>query len=252
MSGTTQKALIQLNNGLTMPRLGLGTGLLNNAKAIGHALTDVGYRHVDAATAMGNEKLVGKGIKKALDAGVPREDLFVTTKLWHSQYEDPEAALDNALEKLGLDYLDMYYVHWPNSFFSKSKLPMHEIWQSMEALTWTGRVRSLAVSNFNLAMTADLLTYAHVKPVANQICLNPRCAQEDLVRFLLDHEVVPIGYSPLGRVGSKSGPVGDDITADPFVVDLASKYGRTASQVILSWGLSRGYAIIPKASEPAH
>lgn len=105
-----------------------------------------------------------------------REDLFVATKLWHSHYEDPEAAMEESIEKLGLDYLDMYYVHWPNSHFSKAQLPMHEIWQSMEALTWTGKVRSLAVSNFNLTMTADLLTYAHIKPVANQICLNPQCA----------------------------------------------------------------------------
>lgn len=91
-----------------------------------------------------------------------RDELFVTSKLWHTSYEDPEEALDQSLEKLGLDYLDMYYVHWPNALFSKAKLPMHEIWQSMEALTWTGKVRDLAVSNFNVAMTADLLTYAHI------------------------------------------------------------------------------------------
>lgn len=122
----------------------------------------------------------------------------------------------------------------------------------MEALTWSGKVRSLAVSNFNLTMTADLLTYAHIKPVANQICLNPQCAQEDLVRFLLDNDVVPIGYSPLGRVGSKAGPVGDDIKTDELIVELAKKYFCDPSQVILSWGLSRGYCIIPKAREIDH
>ena len=146
----------------------------------------------------------------------------------------------------------MYYVHWPNALFTQSKLPMHEIWQSMEALTWTGKVRSLAVSNFNLAMTADLLTYAHTTPVCNQICLNPKCAQDDLVKFLQDHEVVPVAYSPLGRVGSKVGPIGDDITGDSLITGLAEKYSKTPSQVILSWGLTRGYCVIPKAREEAH
>ena len=121
--------MIKLNNGLSMPRLGLGTGMLNNAKSIKHAITEVGYRHIDAASIMQNEKVIGKGIAAALDSSsVTRDDLFVASKLWHTGYEDPEEALDQSLEKLGLDYLDMYYVHWPNSFFSKSKTPMHEIW----------------------------------------------------------------------------------------------------------------------------
>ena len=102
-----------------------------------------------------------------------RDDLFITSKCWDTGYDDPEEALEKSLKLMGLDYLDMYYVHWPNALFTSSKLPMHEIWGSMEQLTWTGKVRSLAVSNFNLAMTADLLTYAHIKPVCNQICLNP-------------------------------------------------------------------------------
>ena len=174
---SSAKSLIRLSNGLTLPRVGLGTGMLNNAKSIEHAISKVGYRHIDVAAIMQNEKVVGKGIHKAIDSGsVTRSDLFVADKLWHTGYEDPEEALDQSLEKLGLDYLDMYYVHWPNSLFSKAKIPMHEIWQSMEALTYTGKVRSLAVSNFNLTMIADLMTYAHVQPVANQICLNPQCA----------------------------------------------------------------------------
>jgi len=145
-----------------MPTLGLGTGMLNSAKAVEHAIVNVGYRHIDVASIMGNEKPVGKGIKMAIDSGkVSRDDLFIASKLWHADYEDPEAAMEKSLEKLGLEYLDMYYVHWPNSLFSKARIPMHEIWQSMEMLTWAGKVRSLAVSNFNLTMTADLLTYAH-------------------------------------------------------------------------------------------
>ena len=236
-----------------MPRFGLGTGMLSNAEAIKHAIVDVGYRHIDAAAIMKNEKTVGKGIRKALDSGkVTRDDFFVTTKLFHTGYEDPETDLDLSLEKLGLDYVDSYYVHWPSSFFTKAKLPMHEIWQSMEALMWTGKVRSLAVSNFNLTMTADLLTYAHEKPVANQICLNPQCAQDDLVRFLMDNDVVPVGYSPLGRVGSNMGPVGDDIKQDEMITSLAAKYNCTPSQILLSWGLSRGYCIVPKAKQHEH
>ena len=146
----------------------------------------------------------------------------------------------------------MYYVHWPNALFTSSKLPMHEIWQSMEMLLYSGKVRSLAISNFNLTMTADLLTYANVRPVCNQICLNPQCAQDDLVRFLLDHEVIPVAYSPLGRVGSKSGPIGTDITSDDLITSMAQKYSKTPSQVLLSWGLSRGYCIIPKAQQESH
>jgi diketogulonate reductase-like aldo/keto reductase len=151
-----------------MPRIGLGTGFLNNAKQIEHAISEVGYRKIDTASIMQNEKQVGKGIRAALDSGkVEREDLFVTAKLWHSSYEDPDEALEKSLEKLGLDYVDLYYVHWPNTLFNKAKIPMHELWASMEALMYSGQVRSLGVSNFNLTMTADLLTYAHFKPVVN-------------------------------------------------------------------------------------
>ena len=129
---------------------------------------------------------------------------------------------------------------------------MHVLWARLEGLVDKGLCKGLAVSNFNTQILSDIMCYAKHRPLCNQINLNPACAQPDLVKFLLDHEIMPVAYSPLGRLGSKMGPTGDDLTQKPIIQAMAEKYGRSPTQIILNWGLSRGYVVIPKASDLGH
>jgi aldehyde reductase len=184
-SGTAFK----LNNGLWMPKVGLGTYRIKDKDTIVKAIVDVGYRHIDTAWVYENEDIVGDAIEGALEksAGkIKREDLFVVTKIWHNHYEDPEAALREQLKKLKLDYVDCYLIHWPAGFFTEKRVPLHVLWEKLEALVDKGLTKSLGISNFNLQLTADLLCYARHKPVCNQIELHPFVVQEDLVKFLFD------------------------------------------------------------------
>ena len=120
---------IKLNNGLYMPALGLGTGFLKDQKAFYNAIIDYGYRHIDTSTYTGNEKEVGAAVKQAIATGkVKRSDLFIATKIWHNSYHDPETALRKALDIMELEEVDIYYVHWPNNFFSERKIPMYLLW----------------------------------------------------------------------------------------------------------------------------
>jgi len=211
-----------------MPVMGLGTLFHKDANAITNAINNVGYRNIDTATITMNEAQVGKGIEQAIATGsVAREDIFLATKIWHNQYHDPETALRKSLKALKTDYVDMYYLHWPNNFFSGSQVPMHVLWARLEGLVDKGLCNGLAVSNFNTQLLADILTYARHKPLANQICLNPACAQTDLGKFLVDHDITPVAYSPLGRLGSKMGPKGDNLTEKPIVQEMATKYSRS-------------------------
>lgn len=176
----SQKALqtaVRLSNGRDMPTMGLGTLFHKDAKAVTNAIVNVGYRNIDTATITMNEAQVGKGIEEAIATGaVQRSDIFLATKLWHNGYGDPETNLRKSLKALKTNYVDMYYLHWPNNFFSEPKVPMHVLWARLEGLVDKGLCRGLAVSNFNTQLLADVMTYARHKPVANQICLNPACA----------------------------------------------------------------------------
>lgn len=126
---------------------------------------------------------------------------------------------------------------------------MHVLWARLEGLVDKGLAKGIGVSNFNTQLLADIMTYARHKPICNQVCLNPSCAQPDLVRFLLDHDIMPVAYSPLGRLGAKMGPKGDDLTQKPIIQELASKYSRPETQILLNYGLSRGYVVIPKSGD---
>ena len=177
MSSKALQTAVRLSNGRDMPTMGLGTLFHKDAKAVTNAIVNVGYRNIDTATITMNEAQVGKGIEEAIATGaVQRSDIFLATKLWHNGYGDPETVLRKSLKALKTNYVDMYYLHWPNNFFAEPKVPMHVLWARLEGLVDKGLCRGLAVSNFNTQLLADVMTYARHKPVANQICLNPACA----------------------------------------------------------------------------
>ena len=180
---------------------------------------------MDTASFYNNEEVVGQAIQTCISEGVcRREDLYITTKMWHWEYEDPEAALRASLGRLQLEYVDMYLCHWPNNGFSSPPVPMHVLWPRVEALQQKGLTKAVGVSNFNVQLLADMLTYCTLKPACNQVQLHPKCCQADLLRFLFDKGILPVGYSPLGKLGLSSGAA--NIVDDPLVVSMAEKYSK--------------------------
>jgi glycerol 2-dehydrogenase (NADP+) len=257
----------KLNTGAEIPALGLGTWQSQPgevARAVSHAIK-VGYRHIDAALCYGNENEVGQGIKEAIDAGiVKREDLFVTTKLWCSYHARVEEGLEQSLKDLGLEYVDLYLMHWPLAmnhkgecgFFIPRKFETltncptgnHNIfpkladgsrdilhnhshvttWKSMEKLVGTGKVRAIGVSNYSVKFLEELLPQATIVPAANQIENHPLLPQQEIVDFCIKAGIHITAYSPLGSTGS---PL---FTAEPIVA-VANKRGVTPATVLLSW-----------------
>ncbi|ODM17768.1 hypothetical protein SI65_06556 [Aspergillus cristatus] len=254
----------KLNTGAEIPALGLGTWQSAPGeveRAVFHAIK-AGYRHIDGACCYQNEEEVGKGIKDAIDAGlVKREDLFVTTKLWCTFHTRVEEALDESLKKLGLDYLDLYLVHWPlamNPNGNHPLFPKHAdgsrdidhshshvtTWKSMEKLLATGKVKAIGVSNYSVKYLEELLPQATVVPAVNQIENHPSLPQQEIVDFCKEKGIVITAYSPLGSTGS---PL---FTAAP-IVEVAQKRGVTPATVLLSWHIARGSSVLAKSATPS-
>ena len=177
----TLSRTVTLSTGQSMPTLGLGTYCLTDEskhpQVIYDAIVQCGYRLLDCATFYANEALVGQALKRAItDGAVRREDMFVVTKLWMNDFKDPETALRTSLEKLQLEYVDCYMIHWPAGFFDAdpaNRVPIHVLWRKLEDLVDAGLIRTIGVSNFNLQILADLLCYARHKPSVNEVELNP-------------------------------------------------------------------------------
>ena len=192
MDTTGFSKTITLHTGQQMPTIGLGTDKLcdpqKHPQVFYDAIVQGGYRLLDCAAIYTNEALVGQAINRVVTEGfVQREELFVVTKLWMDKFSDPEAALRESLAKLQISYVDCYMVHWPAGFFQSdpaNRIPVHVLWPKLEALVDVGLVKSLGISNFNLQMMADLLCYCRIKPVVNEVELNPTNTQESLVSFM--------------------------------------------------------------------
>lgn len=252
---------ITLNNEHTIPTLGYGTWRLPTDKAadLTEIAINTGYRHIDCAMIYGNEKEVGEGIKRAIDQGkVKRENLFITSKLWNTDHApaDVAEACRKTLADLGVEYLDLYLVHWgvafehgdnaepldENGLAKFAAVPMQETWQAMEKLVEEGLVKSIGVANFTAPMLIDLLSYAKIKPTMNQVELHPYHAQNELIKFCQSQNIAVTAYSPFG---SADAP----ILGDSVVQSIAEKYKRTPAQLALKWAQQRGTIVIPKSAD---
>lgn len=225
---------VKLNNGVEMPWLGLGVWKVEDGEVVASAVKnaiDLGYRSIDTAAVYKNEAGVGQGIA---DSGIPREELFVTTKVWNSEqgYESTLQAFEESRNKLGLDYIDLYLVHWP------VKGKYIDTWRALEKLYSDGRVRAIGVSNFHIHHLQDILESGSVVPVVNQVEYHPMLAQRELHTFCKSHQIVLEAWSPLMQ---------GKLLDDPTLNDIAAKYGKSASQVILRWDLQHGVITIPKS-----
>lgn len=232
-------SVIKLNDGNLMPQLGLGVWQASNEEvltAISSAL-DVGYRAIDTAAAYHNEEGVGQALK---NSHVPREDLFITTKLWNSDHLQPAQALQASLEKLQLDYIDLWLMHWP----VPAKGHYIEAWKSMIDLQQQGLVKSIGVCNFNIDHLQHIIDETGVHPVINQIELHPLFQQRALHAWNATHQIQTESWSPLARAG-------EGIFEQKIIRHLADKYGKSPAQIIIRWHLDNGLVVIPKSVTPS-
>ncbi|KRN93556.1 aldo/keto reductase [Pediococcus stilesii] len=231
-----------LNNGVKIPIVGFGTWQSKDGaeayEAVKAALK-AGYRHIDTAAAYGNEESVGKAIK---DSGIDRKELFVTSKLWNDDhgYDSAKKALDLSLEKLGLDYLDLYLIHWPNpiKFRNEWQEKNADSWRAMEEGLDNGKVRAIGVSNFRPHHLDELLKTAKVTPAVNQIFLNPSDTEDETVAYNNEHNILSEAYSPLGT---------GKIFTIPELKDIAAKYDKSVAQIVIRWSLQHGFLPLPKS-----
>jgi len=229
-------AAVPLNNGTTIPQLGFGTYKMppaDTARLVRTAL-ELGYRHVDTAEMYGNEREVGEAVR---DSGLPRDEVFVTSKLDnpHHSPDEARAAFDRTLDDLGLEQVDLFLIHWPLPTVTDYVAR----WRVLEEVYADGRARAIGVSNFQVAHLQRLLDEADVVPAVNQVEVQPYFVQDELRAFHARHGIVTEAWSPLAR-----GKVLDD----PDVARVAARLGRTPAQVVLRWHLQRGDVVIPKAS----
>ncbi|TFK38255.1 NADP-dependent oxidoreductase domain-containing protein [Crucibulum laeve] len=252
---------IKLNNGREIPAIGLGTWQSKPGEvtaAVAYALKDAGYRHIDCAWAYGNEKEVGEGIRAS---GVPRSEIFITSKLWGTWHSRVEECLDQTLANLGTDYLDLYLIHWPVPLNPNGNHPvfptlpdgkrdvdhawdLKDTWKQMEDVLKKGKVKSIGVSNFSKKKLEEILPTAEIIPVVDQLELHVYNPQHNLISYLKSKGIVPQAYSPLGSTNSP-------LLTDEVITEVAKKHSLQTSDVLLGYLVAKGFVVLPKSVTPA-
>ncbi|MFF9561856.1 aldo/keto reductase [Leifsonia sp. NPDC014704] len=236
MVANANTPLLTLNNGTTIPQLGFGVFKVDpdeTTRIVTDAL-EVGYRHIDTAAIYGNEEGVGQAIASS---GIPRDELFITTKLWNDRQTDAEAAFDESLGKLGLDYVDLYLIHWP----TPQKDTFVQAWKSLEKIYASGRAKAIGVSNFLVPHLEKLLANTDVVPAVNQIELHPAHQQPEVTAFSREHGIAIEAWGPLGQ-GKYP------LFETPEVSQAAEAHGKTPAQVVIRWHVQTGNIVFPKSN----
>ncbi|MGC3970301.1 MAG: aldo/keto reductase, partial [Pirellulales bacterium] len=268
-----------LASGDKLPAVGLGLWKIPKPQTADLVQTAIraGYRHFDAACDYGNEAEAGVGLRAALAAGACRRDeLWITSKLWNTYHkaEHVRPACERTLRDLGVDYLDLYLIHFPIAlqyvspevryppewFFDPqakeprmqaAAVPIAETWRAMEELVSSGLVRNIGVCNFGCSLVRDLLTYARVRPAVLQVELHPYLTQEKLLRYCRSEQIVVTGFSPLGASSYLSlnmATADESVLEQSVVKQAAARLGKTPAQIVLRWGVQRGTAVVPKTT----
>jgi diketogulonate reductase-like aldo/keto reductase len=232
-----------LNNGIGIPCIGFGTWQTPDGETAVNAVryaVESGYRHIDTAAVYGNEKSVGQGIR---ESGINRKDLFITTKLWNTDrgYEPALKAFDTSLKKSGLDYIDLYLIHWPANKANSAKINS-DTWRAFEKLYKDGAVRSIGVSNFLEHHLRSLLDSAEIVPAVNQIEFHPGQMQSETVSFCKSHEILVEAWSPLGT---------GRMLNSTELTGIALKYGKSVAQLCIRWVLQNKVLPLPKSVTPS-
>ncbi len=227
---------VLLNNGTMMPVLGLGVFLSKDGEETYNAVRwalEAGYRHIDTAAVYGNEESVGRAIR---DSGIPREELFVTTKLWNTRIRahEEDQAFAESLKKLRMDYVDLYLIHWP----VREEQGYLRAWSKLESYAKQGRAKAIGVSNYHIHHLQDVLDHCEIKPAVDQVECHPELSQVELADFCQKNGIVFEPWSPLGR---------GKLLSNETLTAIAQAHGKTSAQVILRWDIQRGFVNIPKS-----
>ena len=253
-----------LNNGLKMPRIGLGTYAIENIGEIVYQSIKDGVRLIDTAYIYENESVIGAAIKKAIDDKlVTRPELFIVTKLPTTWRHKSNEIILKQLKNLGLDYVDLYLDHWPygeslDEQNNKNYKALHILWAELEGLVEKGFAKSIGVSNYNVQLLMDLLIYAKIKPVVNQFELHPYLPQKNLVKYCLDNKVAITAYNSLSKGkyvdayhGKQKEEKNLDLLSEPIVKELSEKYKVGAGNIALNWALAQDINVIPSTANPS-
>lgn len=265
----------KLSNGVSIPAVGFGTFANEGAvgetyAAVTHALK-TGYRHLDCAWFYQNEGEVGDAVRDFLaqSSNVTRKDIFICTKVWNHLHEPEEVewSFNNSLEKLKMDYVDLFLVHWPiaaetdadhnpaigadGKYIIKKDLTQNPepTWRAMESIYKSGKAKAIGVSNWTIPGLQKLLSFADTKPMLNQIEVHPFLPNYELVKFCQDNDILPAAYSPLGSQ-NQIPSTGEKVRTNVKLNEVAERSGHDLAQVLLAWGLQRGYVVLPKSSTP--
>jgi len=266
------KKALEFLNGDQMPIVGLGTwkSAPGEVYAAVREAIRIGYRHIDCAMFYGNEVEIGNALRDAISEGqVTRKELWITSKLWGSDHgrDNVEGALRKSLRDIGLDYLDLYQIHWPiplkpgvglpssgADFLSTAEAPIHATWEGMEAAVIAGLTRHIGVSNFSVKKLRDLISHCKIKPEVNQVEMHPLLQQTELVTFCATQGIHITAWSPLGstdRPDFLKSPNAPTLLDNPVIHTIAQLKGCTPAQVLIAWHVNRGISTIPKSVNPS-